>query len=187
MTRLLASALVLVALAGCDQTTTDTRTDSARIVGAWSASSANVRVQGLPFGIPVADLAAAGDEQMFTFRTDGTFSFRFDPAEGRRVTISYGGRDYVSFPLDQTVSLAGTYTVDESADRIALSTVPGQTADDFQLGYRFAGSAGAGLELIAEDSETLARLFGIASEDAARVAEFVTGGSITYTSGSTGA
>ena len=187
MNRLLASALALVALVGCDQTTLDTRTDSERIVGARSATSANVRVQGLPFGIPVADLANAGDVQTFTFRTDGTFTFLFDPAEGRRVTISYQGRDYVSFPLDQTVNLAGTYTVDESADRIALSTVAGQTADDFRLGYRFAGSTGTSLELIAEDPETLARLFGIASADAARVAEFVTGGSITYTSGTTGA
>ena len=184
----LVALLSVVALAGCDEADpADTRTDEERIVGTWDASTANVRVRGLPFGIPVADLANAGDVQTFTFRTDGTFTFLFDPAEGRRVTISYQGRDYVSFPLDQTVNLAGTYTVDESADRIALSTVAGQTADDFRLGYRFAGSTGTSLELIAEDPETLARLFGIANADAARVAEFVTGGSITYTSGSTGA
>jgi hypothetical protein len=181
MTRstILLSVLVALGTSGCDQFTDPDETDSERIVGAWSASSANVRVEGVPFGIPVSDLANAGDEQTFTFRTDGTFAFRFDPADGRRVTISYQGTEYVSFPLDRTVNLSGTYTVNESADEITFSTIAGQTADDFEMGYGF-GLTGANLELIAEDPQTLARLFGIADADAAQVAEVVTGGSITY-------
>ena len=181
MTRstILFSVLVALGSAGCDQVTGSDETDSERIVGAWAASSANVRVEGVPVGIPVSDLANAGDEQTFTFREDGTFAFRFDPADGRRVTISYQGTEYVSFPLNQTVALSGTYTVDESDDEITFSTLAGQTADDFQMGYGF-GLTGRNLELIAEDPETLARLFGLADADAAQVAEVVTGGSITY-------
>lgn len=187
MTRTLVLSLALVlGLSACDETdtATDTRSDQERLVGSWKAATANVRVQGVPFGIPVADLANAGDEQTFTFRTDGTFGFRFDPADGRRVSISYQGTTYVSFPLNQTVSLAGVYSVDEASDEITFSTVPGQTADDFRLGYAFGSVGGAAsIELLAEDPETLARLFGIASGDAARVGQVVTGGSIRYTPG----
>jgi hypothetical protein len=180
MTRstILLSVLVALGSAGCDQVTGSDETDSERIVGGWAASSANVRVEGIPVGIPVSGLANAGDEQTFTFRTNGTFSFHFDPADGRRVTISYQGTEYVSFPLDQTVDLSGTYTVDESADEITFSTLAG-TADDFRMGYGF-GLTGGNLELIAEDPETLARLFDLADADAAQLAEVVTGGSITY-------
>lgn len=183
MTRLtvLLSVLVALGIAGCDEVTDtiDPRPDSERIVGQWSARSANVRVQGVPVGIPVSNLAAAGDEQTFTFQTDRTFAFRFDPADGRRVTISYNGTTYADFPLERTVALSGTYTVDESADEITFSTVAGQTVDDFQMGYGF-GLTGNGLELVAEDPETLSRLFGLADADAAQIADVVTGGSITY-------
>ncbi|HEX9950312.1 MAG TPA: hypothetical protein VGB53_00955 [Rubricoccaceae bacterium] len=186
MSRLAAFLLVLGALSGCDEAdTTDTRPDRERIVESWNAATANVRVQGLPFGIPVADLTASGDVQTFTFRPNGTFSFLFDPADGRRVTISYQGQTYVSFPLDRTVSLSGDYTVDEATDQVTFSTIATATADDFRMGYRFGTLSGAGsLELVAEDPETLARLFGLADADAAELARVVTGGSVTYTAGS---
>ena len=184
MSRFAALTLV-VALAGCDQadTTEDTRTDQERLVGAWTAASASVNVQGLPFGIPVADLTRTGDEQTVVFRADGTYALRFDPADGRTVTISYGGRDYVTFPLNQTVSLAGTYMVEDAADTVVLTTAGGQVAD-LRLGYAFGASNSSDfIALTARDSGTLARLVGIASADAARVAQVVTGGSITYTGG----
>ncbi len=134
-------------------------------------------MQSVPFGIPVADLASAGDEQTFAFSDNGTFTFVFDPAEGRRVTISYQGETYVSFPLDQTVRLSGDFTVDEGTKQIMFSTIATATADDFRLGYRFSGQT---LELSAQDPETLARLFGLASGDASELARVVTGGSVTY-------
>lgn len=180
------TALVLVAaFAGCDEadTTDDTRTDQERIVGTWTAVTASVNVQGLPFGIPVADLTRTDDEQTVAFRADGTYTLRFDPADGRTVTISYAGRDYVTFPLTQTVTLAGTYTVEDATDTVVLKTVSGQ-ASDLRLGYAFgAFSSSDSVALTARDSGTLARLFGIASDDAARVAQVVTGGSITYAEG----
>lgn len=192
MTRALARSgftlllLALVTLSACDESApADTRTDRERIVGSWNAATANVRVRGLPFGIPVADLTAQGDVQTFTFRPNGTFSFLFDPADGRRVTISYQGQTYVSFPLDRTVSLSGDYTVDEVADKVTFSTVATATADDFRMGYRFGTLSGSGsLELVAEDPATLARLFGLADADAAELARVVTGGSVSYTAGS---
>lgn len=186
MTRatLLLSSLLALGASGCDEINdlTDDRTDSERLVGegAWTASSANVRVDGIPVGIPVANLAAQGDEQTFTFRENGTFTFVFNPADGRRVTIAYQGTTYADFPLNQTVTLSGTYTVDEDADEITFSTIASQTADDFEMSYDLTGD---NLELVAEDPETLARLFGLADADAARIAEVVTGGSITYTQG----
>jgi hypothetical protein len=190
MTRatVLLTALLALGTSGCDQIddlNNDDRTDMERLVGegAWTAASANVRVDGIPVGIPVANLAAEGDEQTFTFRENGSFTFVFSPADGRRVTISYQGTTYADFPLNQTVTLSGTYTVDEDADEITFSTVASQTADDFEMGYSFAGFTGANLELIAEDPETLARLFGLADADAAQIADVVTGGSITYTQG----
>ena len=178
----LVALLFVVALAGCDAADpADTRTDEERIVGTWDASTANVRVRGLPFGIPVADLANAGDDHTFVFRTDDTFTFRFDPADGRRVSIPIPGTDGIGFPLNQTVALSGTYTLDDSTDKVTFSTVAGQTVDDFRMGYSFRSAT---LELSAEDAQTLSRLFGLADADAARIAEVLTGGSITYSSGS---
>ena len=182
MARTLALLLALVTLSACDEVApADTRTDRERIVSPWNAATANVRVRGLPFGIPVADLTAQGDVQTFTFRPNGTFSFLFDPADGRRVTISYQGTTYVSFPLERTVSLSGDYTVDEAADKVTFSTVATATVDDFRMGYRFGSGS---LELVAEDPATLARLFGLADADAAELARVVTGGSVSYTAGS---
>lgn len=192
MTRLTVLLSVLVALgtAGCDEVADviDPRSDTERLVqdSPWTAYEAQVIVDGAqfgvpgPFGIPVADLAAEGDVQTFTFRSDGTFAFHFDPADGRTVTISYRGTTYASFPLNQTVDLSGTYTVDERADEITFSTVPGQAVDDFMLGYDFGPGQSDSVELIAEDPATLSLLFGLADPDAAQLARFVTGGSISY-------
>ena len=176
MLRLAALLLLLAPLCGCSETDPAVPARE-QLVGSWDATTANVRVQSVPFGIPVADLAAAGDEQTFAFRDNGTFTFVFAPADGRRATISYQGTTYVSVPLDQTVSLAGDYTVDEETEQITFSTIATATADDFRLGYRFSGST---LELSAEDPQTLARLFGLASSDAADFARVVAGGSVTY-------
>ena len=185
MTRAVALLCLLsLGLTACDarDVDSDTRSDTERLIGSWSAATADVRVQGLPLGIPVADLAAQGDEQTIALQSDGTFRFRFDPADGRRVTIAYQGREYVSFPLDQTVALSGTYTVDESAETIRFSTVAGQTADDFSTGYAFGSVSGRdSFALVVNDPETLGRLFGIARPDLARVASVVSGGQITYT------
>lgn len=182
----LAALILVVALAGCDEadTTDDSRTDQERLVGAWTAVSASVNVQGLPFGIPVADLTRTGDVQTVTFRSDGSYALLFDPADGRTVTISYGGRDYVTFPLNQTVNLTGAYTVEEATDTVVLLPITGQAGTDLRLGYSFgAVNSSDSIVLTARDSGTLARLIGIASADAARVAQFVTGGSITYAEG----
>ena len=183
----LAALILVVALAGCDEadTTDDSRTDQERLVGAWTAVSASVNVQGLPFGIPVADLTRTGDVQTVTFRSDGSYALLFDPADGRTVTISYGGRDYVTFPLNQTVNLTGAYTVEEATDTVVLLPInAAQTEADIRLGYSFgAVNSSDSIVLTARDSGTLARLIGIASADAARVAQFVTGGSITYAEG----
>ena len=181
MLRVAALLLLVTAVSACDEADpADTRTDRERIVETWSATTANVRVDGLPFGIPVADLTAQGDMHEFRFQDSGAFSFLFVPAPGRRVTISYQGTEYASFPV-QRVGLAGDYTVDEEADTITFSTIIGSTLDDFRMGYRFSGTR---MELIAEDPETLARLFGLADADAVQLARVVTGGSVTYTPGS---
>lgn len=177
--RTLPVLLVALALSGCDETASD-RTDRERIVGTWRATTANVRVQSLPVGLPVATLS--GDEQTFAFREDGTFTFRFVPAPGRTLRLTVQGTLLFAIPVTQTVNLVGTYVVDEAADRIRFSTVAGQTADDFLLGYGF-GLTGGGLELVAEDAAVLAVLLGLAGEDAALLATVVTGGSISYSRG----
>ncbi len=179
--RLAHSVLALVlaaALCACD-TEENVRPDSEEIVGTWGAGTANVRVRNVPVGIPVSDLATAGDEQTFAFRADGGFTFRFDPADGRRLRVSYQGTTYVDIPLTQTVNLAGTFTLDEGARRLRFSTIAQTTEDDFELAYDF-NSTGDALELVAEDPETLRLLFGLADADYEVIASVVTGASISY-------
>lgn len=179
MLRALPVLLVALALSGCSEVDPGL-TDFDRVVGSWQARTANVRVQTVPVGLPVASLG--GDEQTFTFREDETFAFRFVPAPGRTLRLTVSGSVVFEIPVTQTVNLSGTFRVDESADRILLSTVAGSTADDFRLGYGF-GLTGAGLELIAEDAQVLAVLLGLAPDDAAILASAVTGGSISYSRG----
>jgi len=181
MTRpvLVLAALVALGLSGCDQITGSDESDQERIAGAWTATLVNVRVQGVPVGIPVSDLTSPDEENRIAFRTDGTFTFVYNPADGRRLRLAYQGTTYVDVPLDQTVTLSGMYTVDEDADEIRFSTLANQTADDFSLGYGF-GLGGTDLELDAEDPGTLALLFGLAGDDAAQFSGVVAGGSITY-------
>jgi hypothetical protein len=172
------ACVLAVAFGACDTQEND-RPDAEEIVGTWEAATANVRVRNVPVGVPVGDLAAQGDEQVFTFRADGGFTFRFDPAEGRRLRVSYQGTTYVNVPLTQTVNLAGTYTLDEAGRRLTFSTVPQTTQDDFELAYDF-NSEGDALELIAEDPETLRILFGLADEDYEVIADVVAGASVSY-------
>lgn len=185
LTPLALAALAVVALPACDMLGNgddDPRTDAELVVGTWDATTANVIVDIGPANVPVpvSDLAASGDDQRFTFSQGGTFTFVFDPADDRTITISYQGTTYVDIPLpDGPVSLSGTYTLDEGADEIHFSTVAGQTADDFHLAYDFS-SSNARLSLEAEDPETLARLFGLAGDDYTVFAQYVVGGSITY-------
>ncbi len=179
MLRALPILLIALALVGCDETGSET-SDRSRIVGVWQATTANVRVQSVPVGLPIASLS--GDEQTFAFREDGTFTFRFVPAPGRTLRLTVQGDVLFEIPVTQTVNLSGTFEVDESADRIRLSTVAGQTADDFALGYGF-GLIGRDLELTAENATVLALLFGLAGDDAALLASVVTGGSISYSRG----
>ncbi len=174
---LMFTLLLAAPLAGCDEATTDTRPDSERIVGTWTAASASVIVRSVPIPIRVADLTSAGDEQSFTFAQDGRFAFVFDPQDGRTISVTALGQT-VSVPVSQTVRLAGTYTLDTGTQTITFSTVPGQTVDDFQLGYGFSGSR---LDLKANDFATLVRLFGFAGTGADQLAQIVTGGQLSYT------
>ena len=177
--RLLPSALALLAvlaLPACDETG-PTETDAELIVGTWDATTANVRIENVPVGIPVANLAAADDEQAFSFEADGDFAFVFDPDDDRRLTISYEGTTYVDVALpDGPVEIEGTYALDEDDEEIHFSVTSG-AADDFHLGYDVSSGS---LELTFEDPETLALLLGLADADLAEVAEFVTGASIRY-------
>ncbi len=183
---LVLTALAVVAFPACDALDNgegDTRSDAERVVGTWDATTANVIVDVGPTNvpIPVSNLAAAGDQQRFVFNSDGTFTFVFDPDDDRRITIAYQGTTYVDLPLpDGPVELSGTYALDAAADEIRLSTLAGQTADDFTLAYGFGGSSSSRLNLEAEDPATLARLFGLAGDDYAAFAQYVVGGSITY-------
>ena len=166
--------LAAVALTGCDET--DTRSDEEQIVGSWEAFRANVRVRNVPVGVPVLALTSGGDRSEIAFGADSRFEFVLDPADGRRLTVTYGGTTYLDVPLDQEVVLEGTYTLDEEQDQIRFSTLAQTTADDFELSYGLG--AVDGLELIAEDPETIAKLLG--ATNAGVFAEIVTGGSISY-------
>ena len=173
---LLLAALSLGVMA-CDESDPDdpTLTDAQRIVGTWDASSASVQVRSVPVPVRVADLASADDVQAFTFGDDGQFSFRFEPQAGRSLGLDVAGQR-VSFPLSR-VSIAGTYTLNEQTDQITFSTIEGRTEDDFRLGYSLDGTA---LDLTANNSSTIVRLFGIADETAGQVAGVVDGGTFTY-------
>jgi hypothetical protein len=176
MTRLLPLALPLLAvgLSGCDDQET-TRPDAELVVGTWLGETMNARtIIGL--SVPVLDLEEGGDVARFTFEEDGSYTFVFDPADGRELAIP---ETDVSIPLDETVSFAGNYTLDEGDGTIFLSAT-----DDLPLGltleYDFSGDDE--LEVIADDPETLGVLVGIAtdSEELELLASVVTGGSITY-------
>lgn len=176
MIRPAALLLLVVAFAGCDETSPDTRPDSERIVGTWTAASASVTIRSVPVPVRVADLTASGDEQTFAFAQGDRFTFVFDPQDGRTITVSALGQT-VSVPVSQTVRLAGTYTLNEGAKTVTFSTVPGQTVDDFQLSYGFSGNH---LDLKATDFATLVRLFGFAGTEAEQLAAIVTGGQLSY-------
>jgi len=79
-TPLVLAALAVVALPACDMLGNgddDPRTDAELMVGTWDATTANVIVDIGPANVPVpvASLAAAGDQQRFTFTQGGTFTF----------------------------------------------------------------------------------------------------------------
>jgi hypothetical protein len=180
------AALAVLALPACGLVggTDDPRPHAELVVGAWDATTASVLVDVGPtnVSVPVSDLAASGDEQRFTFDDDGTFSFVFDPADDRTIRVDPEGTTFdFELPLpDGPVTLSGTYELDEVANEIHFSTIAGQTADDFHLGYSFSGSSSSRLNLEAEDPETLGRLFGLAGSDYEVFAQYVVGGSLTY-------
>lgn len=176
MIRLAALLLFVGALSGCDESSTDTRPDRERILGMWNAASASVIVRSVPIPVRVADLTTAGDEQTFTFAAGDRFTFVFDPQAGRAIRVTALGQT-ISVPVDQTVRLAGTYTLNEGTQTITFSTIPGQTVDDFQLGYGFSGDR---LDLKANDFATLVRLFGFAGTGAEQLSQIVTGGQLSY-------
>lgn len=164
--------LAVAALAGCDDQAT-TRPDDELIVGTWRGDAMNARtVVGI--SVPVLDFQA-GDVVRFVFEEDGGYTFRFEPADGRELTIP--GTD-VSVPLDQDASFSGNYTLDEGDGTIFLSA-----SDDLPVGltleYDFDGDDA--LEVIAEDAETLGALVGLTDlEELELLATVVTGGSISY-------
>lgn len=172
-----ALALVAVAaFAGCDETGS-TRTDAELIVGTWPTETVNVRVDLGPttIPVPVLDVDPDEDEVSFTFTEGGAFTFEFDPDE---TEISFeAGEDTVAIPLPSRVEFSGTYEIDEADDRLTFSTVGQTTREDFVLAYDFDGEDG--LELAAEDAETLALLLGLADADAAVLAQYVAGGSFS--------
>ena len=178
MTRAAVLLLVAASLTGCSETDpgAEALPDSERIVGTWDASTASVNVRSVPIPIRVADLTASEDQQTFAFESGGRFTFVFDPQDGRTISITALGQT-LSVPVDQTVRLSGTYTLNEQTDQITFSTIDGQTADDFRMGYGFTG---ASLDLTANDVPTLVRLFGFAETDAGRLAALIDGGQITY-------
>ena len=178
MNRLRLYTALLVALvallAGCDTATT-TRPDAELIVGTWAGETLNART-AINVSVPVLDLEDSGDVARFTFREDGAYTFAFEPAEGRAISIPQTG---VSIPLEGEARFAGNYTLDEAGDTIFLSA----SADlpvGLTLGYRFRGDDG--LEVIADDPETLGLLVGLATDspELQLLASVVTGGSIRY-------
>ena len=157
-------------LAACDSSATTTRPDSERIVGSWMGTDLNARIiGGISLSIPGVDPSVAS----VTFGAGNAFSFLFDPADGSMLGIP---QTSVSVPLPDQVSIAGTYTLDESAETISVAR-PGIPAA-LELGYNFRGDDD--LELIAETPDAFADLLGLASADAALIATVITGGSIRF-------
>jgi hypothetical protein len=184
MNRLLPYALALVALAlpACDFLggVDDDRPHAEIIIGTWDANTVNVRVDVGPVTVPVPVSDLSADLQSFLFAADGTFRFTYDPADDRRITITYEGETYVDIPLpDGPIVVEGDYEVRQTEGVINFSTIDGQTADDFVMDYVISRDR-AGLELVAEDPRILGLLFGLAGEDYQAFAEYVVGGSIDY-------
>ncbi len=171
----LPTVLVLLAVAfalpACDDVT-EQPPDAERIVGTWNVETVNVTT-GIGISVPVLDVEAGGDESAFSFESDRSFAFTFDPNDGRVLEIVVAGTTLASIPLTQTVTLNGTYELQEGTRDIVLTTVaaPG----GITMGYEFQGNDG--LELTAEDPETLALFLGLAGDEFTVFSGIVTGGS----------
>jgi hypothetical protein len=184
MNRLLPLALAIgvLALPACDffGGVDDDRPHAEIIIGTWDASGVNVLVDVGPVTVPVPLSDLAADQQSFVFTGAGAFTFTYDPADDRRITITYEGETYVDVPLpDDPVVVAGDYEVRQAEGVIHFSTIDGQTADDFVMEYDLSNDR-AGLELIAEDPRILGLLFGLAGEEYQAFAQYIVGGSIDY-------
>ena len=168
---LLAAALAL-AVSACDETDPDRAPDAELIVGTWTGTSVNARITalgGIPVPIPTVDASAFGA----SFQASGV-QFSFDPEDD--ATLSIPQTDF-SIPLPDEISFGGTYSLAEDSGQLVLSR-PEVDGGELRLGYELRSATD--LELIAEDAEAFAELFGLIGGDAEALAGIVSGGSIRY-------
>ena len=169
---LLLSALLVFALglAACDTGTTTSQTDAERIVGSWLAIDAGLRTIIPGVTVSVFDAIGANDRIAIDFGSDGRFTSTFDVAPGTTIGI-----DLVVVALnDATVS--GSYSLDEDAGRLTLTPDGSPTSGDIE--YDFNGDNQ--FELIFEDEELIASLFGVTGPDVQILMNAITGAEITY-------
>ncbi|NNF56696.1 MAG: hypothetical protein HKN04_00505 [Rhodothermaceae bacterium] len=155
-------------LAACDSAEELSQTDAELIVGFWLATDAGVRTIVPGVTVSVFDALGAGDEIAMEFEANGQFAFAFDVDDDASITVSS-----IEIPLAD-VNLTGTYTVDDAANRLALT--PAGTSAAALVEYDFNGENA--FDLIVEDPELVALLFGIA--DADLLATVVTGAELTF-------
>lgn len=174
MTRALNVLLVAVlalAVSACDESDPDRASDAELIVGTWTGTSVNARLTalgGVAVPVPGVDASAFGA----SFQTSAV-TLSFDPDDDARLEIP---QTEFSIPLPDNISIGGTYTLDDSAGTLRLSRP--ETIEDLVLGYDLRSETD--LEIIAEDAEAFAELFGLIGGDAAALAGVVSGGSIRY-------
>ena len=172
--RLLLVAVCALAASACDSEDPEVRApDAELILGTWTGSSVNARVI-TPLGdvslpIPGVDASAFGA----SFQGTGV-QFAFDPDDDAVLSIP---QTEFSIPLPDEASFGGTYSLDEAAEQLVLSRdeIDG---GELRLGYELRSASD--LELIAEDAEAFAELFGLIGGDAEALAGVVSGGSIRY-------
>lgn len=174
-TALAALALALPVVAGCS--TTDSRPDRERIVGERTGTSVNVRVGSgsAALSVPVVDLEGIepGSESEFTAGGQATITLRFPDT----LTFSDGSGGDITIDLPPSVSISGTYTLDEDRDRVTIARA--DIGGEITLRYGFRGSDG--LELIAESDDTFAALIGVAvGPEYQTLARAIDGGSIRF-------
>ncbi len=169
---LILSTLLALAsgLAACDSGTTSSLTDAERIVGSWLATDAGLRTIIPGVTVSVFDAIGANDRITIDFGSDGRFTSTFDVAPGTTIGI-----DLVQVALnDATVS--GTYSLNESTQRLTLTPDGSPASGDIE--YDFNGDNQ--FELIFEDEELIASLFGVAGADVQILMNAITGAEITY-------
>ena len=173
MIRRLSHTVMILAIAlgfaACDTAEELSQTDAELIVGSWLATDAGVRTIFPGVTVSVFDALGAGDEIAMEFQANGQFAFAFDVDDSASITVQGIGE----IPLTD-VNLTGTYTVDDANNRLGLTLAGVPSAALVE--YDFNGENA--FDLIVEDPELVALLFGIA--DADLLATVVTGAELTF-------